>query len=111
MAVVTGHTCNGTGYSGSRPKEERQRDCPACQRQALAAEGLSPAVQRATPRFESQLAANKQLTIDVSNLRFYASIFREKKWETDVICWNVFEATLNEIADRLARKAESGGAR
>ena len=32
MAVFTGHTCNATGFRGSLSKEERQRDCPACQR-------------------------------------------------------------------------------
>jgi hypothetical protein len=40
---------------------------------------------------------------DVRNLRLYASLFRENKWETDALHWNVFEATLNEIADSIAR--------
>lgn len=44
MAVVTGHTCNATEFRGSLPKEERQRDCPACQRQALAVKIVTPTV-------------------------------------------------------------------
>jgi hypothetical protein len=45
---------------------------------------------------------NKQLAIDASNLRLYASLFRKHKWEIDVFSWNVFEVTLNEIADRIS---------
>ncbi len=95
MAVVTGHTCNGGGFAGSRPKEERQRDCPACQRQALAAKGFNADIKHESPK-------KKQRAIDISNLRFYGSLFRKHKWDTDVIGWGVFEVTLNEIADRLA---------
>ena len=40
--------------------------------------------------------------IDVSNLRFYASLFRELQWQTDVLHWSVFEHTLLHIAERIA---------
>jgi len=49
-----------------------------------------------------------QAEIDVSNLRFYAQMFNEYKWETDVLHWSVFRGTLEEIASRyenLVRQA------
>lgn len=42
-----------------------------------------------------------QQRIDVKNLRFYAECFRQQQWEVACISWTVFEATLNEIADRI----------
>lgn len=36
------------------------------------------------------------------NLHFYANLFREKEWGTDIIHWSVFEATLLEVADYIA---------
>ncbi len=38
---------------------------------------------------------------DVSNLRFYARLFEEHKWQDPVIHWGVFHQTLNEIASRI----------
>lgn len=43
-----------------------------------------------------------QPEIDVKNLRFYAEMFRQYEWSTDIIHWGVFEQTLNEIAARIA---------
>lgn len=31
MSVVTGHTCDSSGVSGSLPLEQRQAECRACQ--------------------------------------------------------------------------------
>jgi hypothetical protein len=42
-----------------------------------------------------------QAEIDVSNLRFYAEMFKQHEWSTVVIHWGVFEQTLREIAERL----------
>jgi len=42
-----------------------------------------------------------QAEIDVSNLRFYAEMFKQHEWSTIVIHWGVFEQTLREIAERL----------
>ena len=44
----------------------------------------------------------EQNRIDVSNLRFYARLFRENHWETDVMHWSVFSSTLDEVAERIA---------
>lgn len=38
---------------------------------------------------------------DVSNLRFYAELFRKHQWQTDVLHWSVFEGTLNQVAERI----------
>lgn len=54
-------------------------------------------------------ADGRQREIDISNLRFYARMFREYKWETDVLSWTVFEHTLKAIADRLAAPAPVSG--
>lgn len=54
-------------------------------------------------------ADGRQREIDISNLRFYARMFREYKWETDVLSWTVFEHTLKTIADRLAAPAPVSG--
>lgn len=43
-----------------------------------------------------------QSEIDISNLRFYAELFREHKWETQWVHWSVFVQTLTEVADRIA---------
>jgi len=48
----------------------------------------------------------KQRRVDVSNLRFYSLLFREKHWETDVLHWTVFAQTLDEIASRVEHDAE-----
>ena len=45
--------------------------------------------------------AAEQSRIDVSNLRFYARLFREHKWESPGMCWNVFSHTLDEVAARI----------
>ena len=42
-----------------------------------------------------------QVEIDACNLRFYARLFREYHWQTDVMHWSVFAATCESIADRL----------
>jgi len=42
----------------------------------------------------------RQMDIDAKNLRFYASLFRQYKWEPPAISWGVFEQTLLEIAIR-----------
>jgi len=34
-----------------------------------------------------------QVEIDACNLRFYARLFREYHWQTDVMHWSVFAAT------------------
>lgn len=61
--------------------------CPDCQTEMLA-----------KPRPEM----GKQTKIDISNLRFYARMAVEFKWQTDVIGTGVIDHTLNEIANRLA---------
>jgi hypothetical protein len=48
--------------------------------------------------------AKTQSEIDVSNLRFYARLFREHKWELREMSWTVFEQTLNEVAERIAQQ-------
>ena len=54
---------------------------------------------------EAEMAASaptdKQRQIDVSNLAFYAEMFRQHEWGTVVIHWSVFEATLKEVAARI----------
>lgn len=45
--------------------------------------------------------ADKQRDIDIKNLRFYASLFLEHKWETPQLSHGVFVDTLKGIADRL----------
>ena len=44
----------------------------------------------------------KQLEIDISNLRFYATMAKGFKWHTDIIHEGVIAQTLMEISDRLA---------
>lgn len=44
--------------------------------------------------------AGKLSDIDISNLRFYAELFRENGWETNHIANGVFPVTLEEIATR-----------
>jgi hypothetical protein len=44
---------------------------------------------------------DKQIEIDIANLRFYAEMFRQHEWSTVVIHWGVFEQTLKEIAGRI----------
>lgn len=46
-----------------------------------------------------------QEEIDVSNLRFYADLFRRYEWQTDVLHSGVFISTLNGIAGRYAECA------
>lgn len=41
-------------------------------------------------------------SVDIKNLRFYADLFKEHQWQTDILHWTVFEATLKEIAERYA---------
>ena len=48
-----------------------------------------------------------QNRIDVSNLRFYARLFRENHWETDVMHWSVFSTTLDKVADRIAKAEQT----
>ena len=50
--------------------------------------------------------SQKLPTIDVNNLRFYATMAREFQWQTDVIDFRVIEETLNQVASRyhLANK-------
>lgn len=64
-----------------------------------------PMSKRTTPMANKQMVPIpedlKQRRIDVSNLRFYSLMFREHKWETDVIHWTVFVQTLDEIASRI----------
>lgn len=49
------------------------------------------------------------MTVTIKNLRFYADMARQFKWQTDVIHSSVIEVTLREIADRLAiREPEVG---
>jgi hypothetical protein len=49
----------------------------------------------------------EQNRIDVSNLRFYARLFRENHWETDVMHWSVFSSTLDAVADRIAKAEQA----
>jgi hypothetical protein len=49
----------------------------------------------------------EQNRIDVSNLRFYARLFRENHWETDVMHWSVFSSTLDEVAERIAKAEQA----
>ena len=44
----------------------------------------------------------KQRAIDISNLRFYAAMAHDFKWQTDIIHHGVISQTLSEIAERLA---------
>lgn len=46
-------------------------------------------------------AIKSQSQTDISNLRFYAAMASDFKWQTDVIHHGVIAQTLNEIADRL----------
>lgn len=48
-----------------------------------------------------------QQKIDISNLRFYAKMAQEFKWQTDIIHFGVIVQTLTEIADRLAERVSS----
>lgn len=50
---------------------------------------------------DSVTAKDKQRAIDISNLRFYAELFRHWKWETPQLHWTLFETTLRSIADRI----------
>jgi hypothetical protein len=52
-------------------------------------------------RAKEKEAADKQRQIDISNLRFYAEMFKQHQWSTVAIHWGVFEQTLREIADRI----------
>jgi hypothetical protein len=45
-------------------------------------------------------AESPLLDVDLKNLRFYATQFREHQWQSPWIHWSVFMQTLNEIADR-----------
>lgn len=46
-------------------------------------------------------ADGRQAAIDAKNLRFYADMFDQYRWRTDVIHHSVFATTLREIADRI----------
>jgi len=46
-------------------------------------------------------AARATCEHDASNLRLYAHLFEEHKWQDPVIHWGVFYQTLNEIAGRI----------
>jgi hypothetical protein len=48
------------------------------------------------------------IAVYAKNLRFYAGLFREKKWETDVLHWSVFESTLKEVAAFLESVSTTG---
>ena len=43
-----------------------------------------------------------QSQIDISNLRFYAAMASDFKWQTDIIHYGVISQTLSEIASRYA---------
>lgn len=45
-----------------------------------------------------------QNQIDISNLRFYAAMARDFRWQTDILHYGVIAQTLSEIADRLANQ-------
>lgn len=43
-----------------------------------------------------------QAQIDIRNLRFYAAMASDFKWQTDIIHYGVIAQTLSEIAERYA---------
>lgn len=49
---------------------------------------------------KSAEAESPLLDVDLKNLRFYATQFREHQWQSPWIHWSVFAQTLNEIANR-----------
>lgn len=58
---------------------------------------------------EKAAAERTDEQIDASNLRLYARLAKENQWADKVIHWNVFEQTLNAVADRLEAYARQRG--
>jgi|SRR5579863_698413 len=94
------------GKNTNGPTIEQQDDWHDALRDQAEAAVLTGMAERTAARAAVASAAADQRRLDIANLRFYARLFRQYGWGTDVVHWSEVEKTLTEVAQRLEQQSE-----